>query len=338
MHNGQQHGDWTRELVNRLSRLVLISLTTILMVKSSTFGWNAFTETVRHGKAIDAELADRLKAHVYTLSHTIGNRSVMDLPRLESAAAYISQQLQAHGYTPEFEPYVVQDRHTKNVIGVKPGTSEEVVIVGAHYDTCFNPGADDNASGVAGLLELARSFAGTSTARTVKFIAFVNEEPPFFQTELMGSRVYAKAARARGEHIRAVVVLEMLGYYSDRRNSQRYPPLFGFGYPNRGNFIGVIGNFRSRRLIRSVAQSMRRGSSVPVESAALPEFLPGVAWSDHGSFWKEGYPAVMITDTAYLRNPHYHQDTDTLDTLNYQAMASVVEGLRAAIQDLAGAM
>jgi len=211
-----------------------------------------------------------------------------------------------------------------------------VVIVGAHYDSCFNPGADDNASGVAALLELARLVRGEPLGRTVKFIAFTNEEPPIFQTEQMGSHVYARAARARGEDIRAVLVLEMLGYYDDRRGSQQYPPLFGLFYPSQANFISVVSDFGSRRLCRQVSQAFKRASAFPIESVSTFRSIPGVTWSDHWSFWQEGYPAVMVTDTAFLRNPHYHQMSDTWETLDYERMATVVLGLAGALRELGG--
>ena len=306
------------------------------MVKSSATGCKP---TIPSGvkPAANAALAERLKTHVRALSEEIGNRDLYEFTKLERAAAYIEAQFSAAGYPVESQPYTVEGKIVRNLIAQKRGTRapDEVVIVGAHYDTCANPGADDNASGVAGLIELARLLAGTQIEPTVKFIAFTNEEPMFFQTEAMGSRVYAKAARARGENIRAALILEMIGYYSDRPNSQRYPPLFGFFYPNRGNFIGVVANLKHGRLAKEVAQSFKQHSSFPIEWVAAPEFVQGITWSDHWSFWQEGYPAILITDTSFLRNPHYHQPGDTWETLDYERMAEVVEGLRGTMQELA---
>jgi Zn-dependent M28 family amino/carboxypeptidase len=326
-------------LVRRVIRLLLIGALAVMVVKSSTTGCRPAVPSAATPVA-DAGLAERLKRHVRALSEEIGNRDLYEAGKLEQAARYVETQLAATGYTVESQPYPVEGKTARNLIVTKVGarTPSEVVIVGAHYDTCSNPGADDNASGVAGLIELARLLREAKTDQTVKLIAFTNEEPMFFQTELMGSRVYAKAARARGEDIRTVLVLEMIGYYADQPNSQRYPPLFGLFYPNRGNFIGVVSNLRHGGLARQVAASFKRQSAFPVEWVAAPEWVQGIAWSDHWSFWQEGYPAVMLTDTAFLRNPHYHQPGDTWQTLDYTRMASVVEGLRGTVQELATAV
>ena len=285
----------------------------------------------------NALLVRRLKDHVRTLSQEIGNRDLLQISQLRRAAAYITQQFRESGYTVDAQLFEAQGQRVANLIATRRGTRdpEETILVGAHYDTCLNPGADDNASGIAGLLELARLLANEPTARTVRFVAFTNEELPFFQTDTMGSLVYARAAKTRNERLRATLILEMLGYYTDRPNSQQYPPLLGFFYPNRGNFIGVVGNRRNRSLVEEVVRSFKAHSAFPVESASLPEFIEGVDWSDQWSFWKEGYPAVMITDTAFLRNPHYHQESDTWETLDYERMAAVVEGLHGVVKDLA---
>lgn len=285
----------------------------------------------------DPTLGERLKQHVIRLSRDIGLRDLVHYEQLEEAAVYIERLFIGLGYEVESQRYRHLDQSFRNLIATKPGTrTPQVVIVGAHYDSCFNPGADDNASGVAALLELARLAREEPSGRTVKFIAFTNEEPPLFQTEQMGSRVYARAARARGEEIQAALILEMLGYYDDRRGSQQYPPLFGLFYPSRANFISVVGDFRSGRLCRQVVRAFKRASAFPIESVSTFQSIPGVAWSDHWSFWQEGYPAVMISDTAFLRNPHYHQASDTWETLDYERMAAVVMGLAGVLQELGG--
>lgn len=320
--------------MKRAIRLLLLGALAIMVVKGSTTGCRPTAPS--GAKAVDPTLVERLTRHVRALSEEIGNRDLYELEKLERAAGYIEAQLTDAGYRVESQPYTVEGKTVRNLIVTTPGVRApaEVVIVGAHYDTCSNPGADDNASGVAGLIELARLLAGTRTDRTVKLIAFTNEEPMFFQTESMGSRVYAKAARERHEDIRAVIVLEMIGYYSDRPNSQRYPPLFGLFYPNRGNFLGVVANLKYGPLAKQVAQAFKRHSSFPVEWIAAPGWVQGIGWSDHWSFWQEGYPAVMLTDTAFLRNPHYHQATDTWETLDYPRLAAAVEGLKGVLEDL----
>jgi Zn-dependent M28 family amino/carboxypeptidase len=197
------------------------------------------------------------------------------------------------------------------------------------------PGADDNASGVAGLLELAKFFSGTDPGRTVQFVAFTNEEPPFFRTQEMGSRIFAKEARQKRKKIVAMLCLEMIGYFSNEKGGQDYPlPLMKMIYPDTADFIAVVGNLQSRSLVRQVEKRLKSQTGIGVESIATFGWVPGVDFSDHYSFYKEGYSAVMITDTAFYRNSHYHMHTDTADTLDYTSMAHVVLGLRQAVLDL----
>ena len=196
------------------------------------------------------------------------------------------------------------------------------------------PGANDNGTGVAALLELTRDFP--PAARTVKFVAFVNEEPPWFQTELMGSRVYARAARERGDDIRAMLALETMGFFRDERGSQHFPSkLFNLFYPDRGNFIAFIADLKSRAVLRRAVAAFRQRTNFPAECCATFPQIAGVAWSDHDSFWHEGYRALMITDTAPLRYPHYHEPTDTPDKIDYPRLAQVTDGVAATVTALA---
>ena len=210
------------------------------------------------------------------------------------------------------------------------GASPEIVLVGAHYDSVFGaPGANDNGSGVAALLALARRFAGKQTHHTLRFVAFVNEEPPYFQTSQMGSFVYAGRCKARGDRIAAMISLETIGYFSDAPRSQTYPvAVLGAFYPKVGNFIGIVGDVRSRWLVRRAIAEFRKDGKIPTEGAALPAFIAGVGWSDQWSFWQHGYPGIMITDTAPFRYPHYHEATDTPDKLDYDRFALVVSSTR----------
>jgi len=209
-------------------------------------------------------------------------------------------------------------------------------LLGAHYDTVPGcPGANDNTSGVAALLELSRLFTSIEPALTVRFVAFVNEEPPYFLTGQQGSVVYAKAARQRGDDIRLMASIETIGWYNSEPGSQRYPPLFNLIYPNRADFIGFVSNFRSRPALRRLAAAFRANSDFPLQTAATFAFVPGVSWSDHRSFWRQGYRAVMITDTAFYRYRHYHQPSDTPDKLAYPELARVTAGLYAAFSELA---
>ena len=213
---------------------------------------------------------------------------------------------------------------------------DQILLIGAHYDTVLgSPGANDNGSGVAALIELSRLFAGLELPMTVRFVAFVNEEPPFFATELQGSMVYAHMARRRGDDIRLMVCLETMGCYSDKPGSQSYPSLFKFFYPDRANFIGFVSNFRSWSAMRRLAAAFRRGSDFPLETTAMFPFVPGVSWSDHRSFWVQGFRAVMVTDTAFYRYPHYHAASDTPDRLDYSSLSRVTLGLHSALAELA---
>jgi Zn-dependent M28 family amino/carboxypeptidase len=270
-------------------------------------------------------LEKNLEEHVRTLSVEIGERDMDSHENLRVAGEYIVRVFKKYNYSVESQDYGFGGRAFRNIIASQPGRhfSREVILVGAHYDTVpGSPGADDNASGVAGMLELAKIFSGHRTDRTLKFVAFCNEE-----NGLVGSQVYARRAKEHGETIVAMFSLEMIGYYTDRALLQRYPPGLRHFYPNAGNFIAVVGHLRWFNLVRKVKAALMKNCSVPVQSLAGVGFIRGVEFSDHASFWREGYPAVMITDTAFYRNPNYHLPTDTLETLDYRRMAEVVKGL-----------
>ncbi|HET8646621.1 MAG TPA: M28 family peptidase [Vicinamibacteria bacterium] len=280
----------------------------------------------------------RLRAHVQRLAGDIGERNVWRPAALEQAAAYVASVLGEGGDTVAAQEFQARGVAVRNLELERPGSDRaaEVVVVGAHYDTVQGcPGADDNGSGVAALLEIARGLRGRAHRRTVRLVAFVNEEPPFFQGEEMGSLRYARRCRQRGEAVAAMLSLETIGYYTDAPHTQSYPPPLGLLHPHTGNFIGLVSDLHSRALLHTVEQAFRRHSTVPAEAAAAPAWLPGVGWSDQWSFWQAGYPAVMVTDTAHLRNPAYHTGADTPDTLDYVRMAGVVEGLAGVVLELA---
>lgn len=278
------------------------------------------------------KLIKNLKEHVYTLSHEIGDRNIFVYKRLEKSVEYIAEQFISFGYNVKFQSYSVENKVVKNIIANKRGISpsDKIIVVGAHYDTCFNPGGDDNSSGVAGLLELARILSCHPTDFSIKFVTFVNEEPPFFKTEKMGSRVFARSAKLKGEKIIGAIIFEMIGYYSDQPNSQQYPFFYPKHLPDRGNFIALVGNLSSRNFVKKIATAFRRYSTFPMETITGFGFL-GIDFSDHWSFWKEGYCAVMVTDTAFYRNPNYHTYSDTYETLNYENMGEVVKGFKQVI-------
>jgi Iap family predicted aminopeptidase len=283
-------------------------------------------------------LRDELAGDVRELAAQIGERNVERYAKLTAAADFIDRSFSAAGLRPRRLGYILGDKICHNIEVLLPGMeSEQIVVVGAHYDSVLGgPGANDNASGIAALLALTRRFAEKRCKREVRFVAFVNEEAPFFQTQQMGSWVYANECKLRGDHIAAMISLETLGYFSLSSGSQKYPaPWLGMIYPNIGNFIAFVGNVSSRALVKQATGSFRRHGEFPSEGTALPGVIPGVAWSDQWSFWKHGYPAIMITDTAPFRYPHYHAASDTPDKLDYASMARVVEGLTDVIEELA---
>lgn len=288
----------------------------------------------------EAAVAAQLRGDVEALAGAIGARNLEIGDTLPRAEEHVRGRMRALGYAPERQSYEVGVRSAGNLEATLVGatTPKEIVVVGAHYDSAYDaPGADDNASGVAALLALAEAFARRRTARTVRFVAFANEEPPRFWTEAMGSLVYAKACAARGDDVKAMLSLETLGYYRDAPGTQRYPPPVSLLYSDRANFVAFVGNTRSRALTRESVAAFRGAVRFPSEGAALPGFIEGVGWSDQWSFWQAGYPAVMVTDTAPFRNPNYHKRTDTPDTLDYDRLARVVSGLVAVVGQLAGA-
>jgi Zn-dependent M28 family amino/carboxypeptidase len=282
---------------------------------------------------------DRLREHVRVLASEIGERNSTRYHALERAAEYIRSELKDIGYQAGEHRFDLAGQTFRNIEVELAGDerADEIVVVGAHYDTAERaPGANDNGSGVAALLELARAFYGSRPARTLRFVAFPNEEPPFFHTEDMGSWRYAARAKEREENIVAMLSLETLGAYSDEPGSQQYPPILGLLYPDRGNFIGFVGNLASRSLVHSAIRTFRASAAFPSEGVASPELVPGITWSDHLSFWVHGYRALMITDTAPFRYRHYHRPSDTPDKLDYEAMARVVAGLEMVVAELTG--
>jgi hypothetical protein len=289
---------------------------------------------------MQAEMRSALRRDIETLATTIGPRNVQYMDNMNKARKFLLKSLEDMGYIVEQQTYRALDEEFVNLIVEIPGTSrpQEIVVVGAHYDSAFNsPAANDNGSGVAATLSLARSYASRKPSRTVRFVFFANEEPPFNWTTGMGSLVYAKSCKARAEKIVGMFSLETIGYYSDAPKSQRYPQPIDKLYPDTGNFIGFVSNLESRELLRNAIRSFRHHTKFPSEGAALPNALPGVGWSDHWSFWQVGYPAVMITDTATFRYPHYHTEADTPDKLDYDRMTIVVSGIEQMLGDLTGA-
>ncbi len=285
----------------------------------------------------ERELVERLRLHVDRLAGLIGPRHVGRPAALAASATLIERELTGTGYEVERHTYAVGNMEVANLVATleAPSTSRrrnEIVVLGAHYDTTpATPGADDNASAVAVLLEVARLLSGLQPRRTIRFVAFPCEEAPHFHSGEMGSQFYASQCQARNEQIIGMLCLEMVGYYSTLPGSQRVPsaiPKFlRWAFPRRGDFLAAVGNLRSWRLLWEFRRGFKGAVRFPLFSIGLPEAIHDIRRSDNSSFWDHGYPALMLTDTSYLRNPHYHQLTDTPETLDYDRMAEVTIGV-----------
>ena len=287
----------------------------------------------------ETRLAADLRKHVDKLATDIGERNLRKPEALGRTVDYLTTTLKDMGYAVRVQEYRVAGQTVKNLDVELPGAAkkDEIVVVGAHYDTVPNcPGANDNGTGVASVLEMARAMKDAKPQRTVRFALFVNEEPPYFQTDQMGSMVYAKAAKARGDKVVAMISMETIGFYRDEKGSQKYPPPFDRFFPDTGNFIAFVSDPNSKQLLFDVVASFRRHTRFPSEGGATSPDIPGVGWSDHWSFWQAGYPAIMVTDTAPFRFPHYHEPTDRPETIDYERTARVVAGVMRVVGELSG--
>jgi Zn-dependent M28 family amino/carboxypeptidase len=280
------------------------------------------------------QLAARLSMHVEMLASEIGPRHVRRPTALDAAARYIEQRFLERGYEIDRQSYDAAGVTVSNIEARTGASNRPYLVVGAHYDTVpTTPGANDNASGVAVLLELAEMLS--QSGHSVRFVAFANEEPPWFQTDLMGSLVYARGARARGDDIIGMIALETMGYYSAAKDSQQYPAPFHWFFPSTGHFLAAVSNSGSYRLLRRFTRAFRAGSPLPLIASPAPAGIAGVGWSDHWSFWQNGYRAVLLTDTAPYRYPHYHSPTDTPEQLDYVRLALATRGVAYAVRQLA---
>lgn len=318
--------------------LIIVASLAVLLVYMTKMPGKTFSGALPRLDADGRELARELERHVRQLCANPAGRHYLERGGLAAARDYIAGQFEAAGYAAEFQSYEIDGEEFANIEATRAGNrlADEVIVVGAHYDAVVgSPGANDNASGVAALLALAHRLRDAELPRTLRFVAFVNEEPPHFLSADMGSEVYAKRAARQRQNIVAMYSLETIGYYRDEAGSQHYPPPLNWFYPERGNFIAFVGNLRSRALLTRSLRAFREHASFPSEGIAAPAFIPGVDWSDHRSFWRQGFPALMITDTAPYRYPHYHSPRDTPDQVDYERMVYVVDGLAKMLEALA---
>jgi hypothetical protein len=333
----------TIQPINSVSKFTLKTIChTCLVILIFCLGRCGVVQSQEPGEPIAVEesaTAKRLREMILMLSDTIGERNLDHREQLDQAADYVNKSFAVSMYSVHEETFEVQGMTCRNIVAECTGTvlPKEIVLVGAHYDSARGtPGANDNGSGVAAMLAIAEKLQAKPLDRTLRFVAFTNEEPPYFQRQgLMGSLEYARGCRLRGDHLVAVISLETMGYFSDEPDSQKLPTGLELLYPKVGNFIGFVSNGRSTNLMRSTLKKFKNHCKVPAKGAPLPEALPGAGWSDHWSFWQEGYQGIMVTDTALFRYPHYHEPTDTIDKLDFVRYSQVVDGLSATVSEMA---
>lgn len=322
--------------------LTLLIANTLFFLHSALLQYAMANDNHIKGNSVSGShgIEMHLRKTVNVLANEIGSRGHFELEELKRTADYIKSEFADYGYTVSTQPYTYEGREYENIFVEKKGRvlPEKIVVVGAHYDTVMGtPGADDNASGIAGLLEMARLFADETPEKTIQFVAFTLEEPPLFRSRYMGSYVYAESLHTNRKEVEGMICLEMIGYFSDEPGSQVFPlPFFRWIYPTTGNFITLVGNLQSKSFLKRIEQGFKVGSGLPVETLATVSFVPGVDFSDHRSFWQFGYDAIMVTDTAFYRNSQYHGIGDVPEILDYGRMAEVVLGLNRALQDIAG--
>lgn len=311
-----------------------------------------FTYLRQESAPLDANEAERLEAAALNrravnredlataldiLTHRIGERHLGKPESLESTAIWLESTLGSGniGYFVERQTYEVDGQMVRNLIAELPGRSRrgEIIVVGAHYDTVSgSPGANDNGSGLAALLSLARAFAGDPQARTLRFVCFVNEEPPYFQTDKMGSLVYAMRCQDRGEKIVTMLSLDTLGAYSEAEGSQQSPPGLAEALPSKGNFLAWVGDEASRYFVESAAAVFAQAVSLPVHGRVSNGSVPESAWSDHWSFWQAGYPGVLVSDTGPYRSPHYQSPGDTMERIDLDRLVEATKGIEAVLR------
>lgn len=308
--------------------LIIVFAIVFVLLPASFWGFRFFSKNYIPTNAYP-EVSSRLQQHVYRFSHELARRETRHPENLNKAAEYIKNEFEIYGCTVKRQSYNVNEGPVENIIARKNWKYDgEVIVVGAHYDTADNPGADDNASGVATMLELARQLSNINVPIPVEFVAFVNEEPPYYHSDKMGSSIYVETLKNENRSIKTALILEMVGYYKDTWFSQEYPGLFGFFFPNKGNFIALVGNASSSDLTKKIKQEILRSTPLPVERIAFDFTAKFLDFSDQWAFWKKGMSAIMITDTSFFRNPNYHKQTDTHDTLDYGRMSELTIGLK----------
>ena len=328
---------WEEESKNRknLWRLAFFIILPVFLVLLFLSAWLTQPFVLSTGSTESQIKVDpnELETHIRKLSDELYPRNYLNLQNLNASADYIKTEFQKTGGKVSEQIFTVNGSDYKNICLELGEESIDRIVIGAHYDSAnMTHGADDNASGIAGLLELARAFAAKPPAAKIELVAFSLEEPPFFGSEQMGSFVHARSLKERGVHVKLMVCLEMIGYFSDEPNSQAFPLSIGrLLYPTTGNFIAIVGNFSNIGTIRAFKSGMRATTSLPIYSINAPSFVTGVDFSDHRNYWQVGYDAIMITDSAFYRNKNYHTVDDTYEKIDYVRMAEVVNATYSAV-------
>lgn len=310
---------------------ILCAVIIVVMVIWWLISQPTFRENQLSGAAIETE---RLKDHVSTISQTFYPRDWKSIDNLNRCADFIAMHFTNAGASVESQVFSVQGRKYRNVIGRFGAGRGSKIIIGAHYDAYGElPGADDNASGVAALIELAYLLGKSTLSKEIELVGYVLEEPPFFRTGSMGSAIHAESIA--GQSIAGVIVLEMVGYFRDERGSQKYPSaLLRLFYPSRGNFIAVVGRWNQEGWVKKVKAGMKGATRLPVYSIRAPTFVPGIDFSDHLNYWTYGFQALMITDTAFYRNITYHSQGDEMSQLDFERMSEVTVAVFEAVKDM----
>ena len=321
--------------VKRVSFIIFLLLIMPIFITWILVAQPTITKNAPSNLTLDSS---RLKAHVLKLTNDYFPRSYRDTENLDQCAEYILAHFKKAGADTSIQEFTVRGKKYQNVIGYFGDKTGERIIIGAHYDAYLNtPGADDNASGISGLIELAYLIGEEKIHADIEFVAYSLEEPPFFGTEDMGSAHHARLLHDRNVRVKCMIALEMIGYFSSEPGSQLYLiPALKIFYPNDGNFIGIVGRLDQIKIVRKIKGLMKGATDLPVYSINAPLIVTGIDFSDHINYWKYGYDAVMITDTAFYRNQEYHKPGDTAERLNYELMAKAVIQVFEAIKGLAG--
>ena len=277
-----------------------------------------------------------IKAHLNAIINTEKPRNHRNLNALNFVADYIFQDFKKYADSVYFQPYTVDGKWYKNVVAVFGSDNSQTIVVGAHYDVCGNQdGADDNATGVVGLLELSKLLKGKPLKHRIELVAYTLEEPPFFRSEKMGSYIHAKSLKDKNVNVYGMFCLEMIGYFDDNKKSQDYPlGILSLVYGNRGNYITLVNKLSKGKFSRKFNKQFRKRKQIKTKRFTAPASLPGIDFSDHLNYWLFGYSALMITDTAFYRNKNYHEDTDTLETLDIYRMSQVIENVYLALLNI----